>query len=56
MTGRDVAATIERWRADDPEFVAALGELPAIPPEELDTLLYADPIWWAPFTLIGKAD
>ncbi|MFL5805365.1 MAG: CHAT domain-containing protein [Roseiflexaceae bacterium] len=56
MTGRDVAATIERWRADDPAFVAALGELPAIPPEEFDTLLYADPIWWAPFTLIGKAD
>ncbi len=26
------------------------------PPEHLDTALYADPIWWAPFTLIGKAD
>jgi CHAT domain-containing protein len=56
MTGRDVVATIERWRADDPAFVAALGELPAIPAEDRDTLLYADPIWWAPFTLIGKAD
>jgi CHAT domain-containing protein len=56
MAGQDVAATIARWSIEDPAFVAALGELPSIPPEHLDTPLYADPIWWAPFTLIGKAD
>ena len=54
MTGRDLAATIARWRAEDPAFAAALGELPIIPAEHLDTRLYADPFYWAPFMLIGR--
>ena len=56
MTGRDLAATLDRWRADDPQFVAALGELPAVSDDQLDERLYADPTWWAPFLLVGKAD
>jgi CHAT domain-containing protein/tetratricopeptide (TPR) repeat protein len=56
MTGRDLAATLDRWRAEDPQFVAALGDLPDIPADQLDERLYADPTWWAPFLLIGKAD
>ncbi|HEY3230377.1 MAG TPA: CHAT domain-containing protein, partial [Roseiflexaceae bacterium] len=56
MTGRDLAAALDRWRADDPEFIAALGELPNITPDLLDTPLYADPLWWAPFMLFGRAD
>jgi CHAT domain-containing protein len=56
MTGRDLLATIERWRAEDPEFVAALGELPEVPAAMLDAPIYADPFYWAPFMLIGKPD
>jgi CHAT domain-containing protein/tetratricopeptide (TPR) repeat protein len=56
MTGRDVAAIIARWRAEDPEFIAELGVLPDIPPDQYDALLYADPFYWAPFMLIGRPD
>jgi hypothetical protein len=49
-------AALDHWRADDPEFIAALGELPEITPDLLDTPLYADPLWWAPFMLFGRAD
>jgi CHAT domain-containing protein len=56
MTGRDLVATLDRWRAEEPQFVAALGELPEIAEDQLDQQLYADPTWWAPFLLVGKAD
>jgi CHAT domain-containing protein/tetratricopeptide (TPR) repeat protein len=56
MNGLAVSQTIERWRIEDPNFVAQLDELPTIPPEQYDTLVYQDPIWWAPFILIGKAN
>jgi CHAT domain-containing protein len=54
MTGRDLMATIDRWRAADPGFVAALGELPEAPEAALDLSIYADPLYWAPFMLIGR--
>ena len=54
MTGRDLVATIARWRIEDPAFVAELDDLPDIPDEHLDTLLYIDPFYWAPFMLIGR--
>jgi CHAT domain-containing protein/tetratricopeptide (TPR) repeat protein len=56
MTGHDLAATLDRWRTEDPQLVAALGELPAILDDQLDEQPYADPTWWAPFLLVGKAD
>jgi CHAT domain-containing protein len=56
MTGRDLLAALDRWRAEDPAFVAALGELPEVPPDALDAAIYADPFYWAPFMLIGKPD
>jgi CHAT domain-containing protein len=56
MTGRELLATLERWRAEDPAFVVALGDLPEIRPEDLDAQLYADPFYWAPFMLIGRPD
>jgi len=56
MTGRNLLATIARWRYEDAEFAAAIGEGPTIPPEMLDMRIYADPIHWAPFMLIGRAD
>jgi CHAT domain-containing protein len=56
MTGRDLLTTLDRWRAEDPAFVAALGDLPEVPPDALDAAIYADPFYWAPFMLIGKPD
>jgi CHAT domain-containing protein len=56
MTGRDLLAALDRWQADHPAFVAALGALPEVPPEALDVAIYADPFYWAPFMLIGKPD
>ncbi|MEO7909112.1 MAG: CHAT domain-containing protein [Roseiflexaceae bacterium] len=56
MTGRDLLSALERWQAADPAFIAALGELPDVPIEALDALIYADPFYWAPFMLIGKPD
>lgn len=56
MTGRDLLAALDRWQADDPAFVAALGALPEVPPEALDATIYADPFYWAPFMLVGKPD
>lgn len=53
-TGRDLLAILDRWRAGHPELVAALGELPDVPPEALDATIYADPFYWAPFMLIGR--
>lgn len=55
MTGHDVLDICQRWQANDPVFASALGELPYIPNEHLNTQLYSDPFWWAPFILIGKA-
>lgn len=55
MTGRELLAMIDRWRAEDPAAVAAL-DLPPIPPEYFDAAIYADPLYWAPFMLIGRPD
>jgi hypothetical protein len=56
MTGRDLLAALTRWQAEDPDFVAALGQLPEVPPDALDAMIYADPFYWAPFMLIGRPD
>ena len=56
MTGRDLLAALDRWRAEHPAFVAALGALPEVPPDALDAAIYADPFYWAPFMLIGRPD
>lgn len=53
MTGRDLAATIARWQADDPGYAAAL-QPPPIAPEDYDRAIFADPLYWAPFMLIGR--
>jgi CHAT domain-containing protein/tetratricopeptide (TPR) repeat protein len=56
MTGRDLLATIERWRSDAPELAAALDTPIDIPPDALDAPIYAEPLYWAPFMLIGRGD
>jgi CHAT domain-containing protein/tetratricopeptide (TPR) repeat protein len=56
MTGRGLLAALDRWRSADPALVAALGELPEVPDDALDAPIYADPLYWAPFMLIGRGD
>jgi CHAT domain-containing protein/tetratricopeptide (TPR) repeat protein len=55
-TGRDLLAILKRWRTEHPDLVAALGELPDLPPNALDATIYAEPFYWAPFMLIGRPD
>jgi CHAT domain-containing protein len=55
MTGRELAATFERWRRDYARELEGIA-LPEIPPEALDSGLFADPAHWALFMLIGRAD
>ncbi|HEX6738588.1 MAG TPA: CHAT domain-containing tetratricopeptide repeat protein [Vicinamibacteria bacterium] len=54
MTARDVDGAIGRWREEDPEYAAALGEPQVIPSEGDDARPFADPFYWAPFMLIGR--
>lgn len=54
MTGREFAAVVDRWRADDPAYIPALGELAVITPEQLDQRIFVQPFFWAPFMLIGR--
>jgi CHAT domain-containing protein len=56
LTGRDLVATIERWRAENPDRIATLEDLPAQLQARYDERIYADPQYWAPFMLIGKPD
>lgn len=50
MTGRLLAEHFERWQQEDASLV-----LPEIAPDQYDTLLYANPVDWASFILIGRA-
>ncbi|MBA3944930.1 MAG: CHAT domain-containing protein [Herpetosiphonaceae bacterium] len=52
MTGRDLQATITRLHSDNPELAAALNDMIGVQ-ADLDTHLFADPFFWAPFMLIG---
>ncbi len=56
MTAGELAGIVERWRAEDPEYAAVLGELDGIPTDDGDALSrpFADPFYWAPFMLIGR--
>lgn len=53
LTGRELRRIFDRWRAADPGL-AAPDALPVVPPELDDAAIYADPIVWAPFMLIGR--
>jgi CHAT domain-containing protein/tetratricopeptide (TPR) repeat protein len=52
ISGGELAATFARWRADEPD--APPDAFPAIPPDQRDARIFADPVVWAPFTLFGK--
>lgn len=54
LTGRELIEIIRRWQAEHPQESAELGDPINIPPELLETPVYADPFHWAPFMLIGN--
>lgn len=54
MTGREVLATILRWRREHPEDEVTLRSLTAHYIDQLDTTPFAAPFCWAPFMLIGR--
>lgn len=51
----ELAAAIARWRAADSELAALSATLPPITPDQHDSRPFADPQYWAPFMLIGRA-
>ena len=55
-TGRELLATLARWRAEDPAGAPEIASLPDMPDEWLDERLYDDPLHWAVFTLVGRGE
>jgi CHAT domain-containing protein len=53
MTGRELLATVARWRAEYPEETETL-DFPLLTPEQLDSTIFTDPASWALFMLIGR--
>lgn len=54
MTGRQVLATILRWRIEHPEDEATLRDLATVYGEQPEARPFAAPFCWAPFMLIGR--
>ncbi len=54
LTGRAAAAIVERWRAEQPDDADALEPLLVFLSEQPDARPFADPMYWAPFMLIGR--
>ncbi len=53
LTGRELQSIFARWRLEDPAL-AEPGALPVLPAELDELAVYAAPIHWAPFMLIGR--
>jgi CHAT domain-containing protein/tetratricopeptide (TPR) repeat protein len=51
----ELAAAVERWREADSELAALSAALPPVAPDQRDSRPFADPQYWAPFMLIGRA-
>ena len=56
LTGRELQATLDGWRASDPALAQVLAKLPNVPEHLLDEQFYTAPRHWAAFVLIGRAD
>jgi len=54
LAGLDLGAIRDMWRGEAPDLVAALDQ-PAVLPSTLDSRPFADPLFWAPFMLVGRA-
>jgi CHAT domain-containing protein len=50
----DLSAIRDTWRGNAPELAAALDQ-PAVQPSMLGSRPFADPLFWAPFMLVGRA-
>ena len=50
----DLSAIRDTWRGEAPELAAALDQ-PAVQPSTLVSRPFADPLFWAPFMLVGRA-
>ncbi|HEX6288320.1 MAG TPA: CHAT domain-containing tetratricopeptide repeat protein [Herpetosiphonaceae bacterium] len=54
LTGRAAAAIVERWRAEPTADDVTLDQVLLLLAEQPDAQLFADPMYWAPFMLIGR--
>jgi CHAT domain-containing protein len=50
----DLGTIRDMWRGQAPELIAAFDQ-PAVQPSTLETRPFADPLFWAPFMLVGRA-
>jgi len=54
-SGMNLDAIRDMWRGEAPDLVAALDQPAAIQPSTLESRPFADPLFWAPFMLVGRA-
>lgn len=53
MTGRDLMATLTGWQATYPNEIGTL-QWPTIQADQMEQAIFADPMYWALFMLIGR--
>jgi len=54
LANLDLSAIRDSWRGEAPDLAAALDQ-PAAVPRTLESQPFADPLFWAPFMLVGRA-
>lgn len=54
LRGHEIAAALDRWRAEDPHLGMTFDQSLSITDGDPDTQPFADPFYWAPFMLIGR--
>ncbi|HEU4321690.1 MAG TPA: CHAT domain-containing tetratricopeptide repeat protein [Roseiflexaceae bacterium] len=56
LSGAELANTLARWRSAGGELAALGDNFPVIAADQHNTQPFADPQYWAPFMLIGRAE
>ncbi|GAB4191010.1 MAG: hypothetical protein OHK0022_04340 [Roseiflexaceae bacterium] len=56
LSGAELAETLTRWHNAGGELAALSDSFPVIAADQHETQPFADPQYWAPFMLIGKAE
>jgi CHAT domain-containing protein len=51
----DLSVVRDIWRGEAPDLIAALDQATAVQPNALESRPFADPLFWAPFMLVGRA-
>ncbi|HEY0734130.1 MAG TPA: CHAT domain-containing protein, partial [Herpetosiphonaceae bacterium] len=54
LTGREATAIVERWRDESPQDAEMLDQVALLLAEQSDAQPFAEPVYWAPFMLIGR--